>query len=101
MFFNPPLEDRNPELLIHSHVVRPSVKDVLKEKRIPFRQFLEGVEDVYLVDASSRPKSAYGGSDKYSVFSIGNAVPQERKAKHDFNVYDKISRKKRLEIMEL
>jgi hypothetical protein len=42
LFFNPPLEPRNPELVIHMHIPKPTLKEVLKEKHLPFRQFLNG-----------------------------------------------------------
>ena len=42
LFFNPPLEPRNPELVIHKHLAKPVLKEVLMEKHVPFRHYLNG-----------------------------------------------------------
>lgn len=62
LFFNPPLEARNPELVIHQHVAKPTLKEVLKEKHVPFRQLLNGDDG-----SSVRPQSAYSAG--YSTLS--------------------------------
>jgi hypothetical protein len=47
VFFNPPLEERNPELVIHKHLATPSLKDVMKEKHVPLREYLSTGESIY------------------------------------------------------
>ena len=100
MFFTPPLEPRNPELVIHKHLPAPSLIDVLKEKHVPFRRYLEEGEDLSqaqesYVSSNGRPMTApYIGIGKV----VKGSVKQKKK---DFNLYDKITKQKRLEILEL
>lgn len=54
LFFDPPFEERNPELVIHSHLAKPVLKDILKEKHVPLRQYLQSGETT-----SQRPQSAF------------------------------------------
>ena len=58
VFFNPPLEPRNPELVIHKHILKPVLKEVLLEKHIPFKYYLQGEDG-----SSKRPQSAYSATN--------------------------------------
>lgn len=62
LFFNPPLEARNPELVIHKHLATPSLKDVMKEKHVPLREYLntgESINDPAKLYEQARPKTAF------------------------------------------
>jgi hypothetical protein len=98
LYFNPPLEARNPELVIHKHIAKVGVKDVLKEKHVPFRKYLEDMSEL----KSQRAKSVTASTCSKSIESKSTvAFGLSTHGKQDFNMYEKMTQKKRLEIMEL
>ena len=61
LFFDPPYEARNPELVIQSHLPRPSIMDVSKEKHVPLRDYLQtghSIHDPEKLYKDARPKTA-------------------------------------------
>jgi hypothetical protein len=61
LFFEPPYEARNPELVVHTHLTRPSIMDVMKEKHVPLKELLktgESINDPEKFYKDARPKTA-------------------------------------------
>lgn len=86
-YFKPPLEDRNPELLIQSHV-NLKLKEILKQKHVPLKKVL-----------SERPKSTV--STRSSVtYGYGShtsyAADSPSKPKKEFSMITKVPERKRL-----
>jgi hypothetical protein len=70
LFFSPPYEARNPELVLHTHLSRPSIMEVTKEKHVPLREYLQTGESIYDPEKfykDARPKTA--GHSRASVAS--------------------------------
>lgn len=88
-YFKPPLEYRNPELLIQEHK-NFKLKDILKEKHKPLHKVL-----------SQRPKSSVSTRSSY-YSNTGNAFQSDSpsKPKKEFSYYQQIPMKKKLEIKE-
>lgn len=55
LFFNPPLEARNPELVVSKHLPKPKLHEVIREKHVPLKAYLLGEDG----GEAMRPKSAY------------------------------------------
>lgn len=61
LFFNPPFEARNPELVVHTHLTKPSIMDVMKEKHVTLHEYLksgESINDPEKFYKDARPKTA-------------------------------------------
>ncbi len=74
LFFEPPIEARNPELTIASHLAQPKLKDVLNLKHVPLRYFLQGSDG----GEAFRPKSAY--EEAYLNFHTGSEASEQHRS---------------------